>query len=91
MLDKYLDSCSRLILARETQTPKQFRMACLDLFHLLLVYSSMDKFVVREPKKKDPHLAVHKSAKDQVPNILAFFTQTMASFSVCRVILCWIT
>lgn len=25
----------------------------------------MDTFVVREPEKKDPHLAVHKSAKDQ--------------------------
>lgn len=59
-------------------------MYFLESLSLLLL--SMDKFVVREPKK-DPHLAVNKSAKDRAAQYPGFFTRTMVSFSVPLVIL----
>ena len=49
----------------------------------------MDKFVVREPKKKDPHLAVHKSAKDRAAQYPGVFhaDNGLLFCSSCNVVL----
>ena len=61
-------------------------MYLLESLSLLLL--SMDKFVVREPKK-DPHLAVNKSAKDRAAQYPGVFhaDNGLLFCSTCNIVL----